>query len=186
MDSTWSGAIIYEWIEETNNYGLISYGPSVAATATGTNIVDGFTRGGTPTPISPDFDNLSTQWASASPTSTSSADYSPSNSAPSCPAYTSGLWEVSGNVALPTLGDAASVSGSGSGSTTASATSSGSGSGSSGTTKSTGSGSGSATGGSASSTSKSSAATARPVRGSWVQVAGSFVVVPALAGLAAL
>ena len=26
MDGTWSGAIVYEWIEETNNYGLINYG----------------------------------------------------------------------------------------------------------------------------------------------------------------
>lgn len=26
MTDTWSGAIVYEWIEEENNYGLISYG----------------------------------------------------------------------------------------------------------------------------------------------------------------
>jgi len=104
MDGTWSGAIIYEWIEETNNYGLISYGPSVAATATGAGIYDGYTRTGTPTPISPDFDNLSNQWKTLSPTGVSASAYSASLSAPACPAYTSGLWEVSGNVALPTLG----------------------------------------------------------------------------------
>ena len=28
MSNTWSGAIIYEWIEEANSYGLISYGMS--------------------------------------------------------------------------------------------------------------------------------------------------------------
>ena len=26
MSNTWSGAIVYEWIEEANSYGLISYG----------------------------------------------------------------------------------------------------------------------------------------------------------------
>ena len=29
MVGTWSGAIIYEWIQELNNYGLVEYGPSV-------------------------------------------------------------------------------------------------------------------------------------------------------------
>lgn len=104
MVNTWSGAIIYEWIEETNNYGLISYGPSVAATATAAGVVDGFTRTGTPTPITPDFPNLSSQWATLSPTGISMSDYTPSNSPPACPPYTSGAWEVNGNVPLPTIG----------------------------------------------------------------------------------
>jgi len=38
MSGTWSGAIIYEWIEEANDYGLISYGPAVDATVTGANV----------------------------------------------------------------------------------------------------------------------------------------------------
>lgn len=38
MSETWSGSIIYEWIQEANDYGLISYGPSVAPTATGSDI----------------------------------------------------------------------------------------------------------------------------------------------------
>jgi len=102
MSPYWSGAIIYEWLQEANNYGLISYGPQVAATAT--NAPDGFTRSGTPTPISPDFNNLSNHWATLTPTGVAQSAYSPSNSAPSCPAYTSSLWAVNGNVALPTLG----------------------------------------------------------------------------------
>lgn len=102
MNPYWSGAIIYEWLEEANDYGLISYGPSTVATAT--NAPDGFTRTGTPTPISPDFDNLSNHWATLTPTGVSASAYSASNSAPSCPAFTSSLWEVNGDVALPTLG----------------------------------------------------------------------------------
>ncbi|CZT20910.1 related to beta (1-3) glucanosyltransferase [Ramularia collo-cygni] len=104
MMNTWSGAIIYEWIEETNNYGLISYGPKPADGATGANIVAGFTRAGTPTPVSPDFENLKSQWATLAPTGVSSAAYSPSLSPPACPSSTSGLWNVDGNVPLPTVG----------------------------------------------------------------------------------
>ncbi|KAF1349788.1 glycoside hydrolase family 72 protein [Delphinella strobiligena] len=104
MSPSWSGAIIYEWIEESNDYGLISYGPAVSATATASGVYDGYTRTGTPTPISPDFFNLSTQWASLTPTGVSSSAYTTSNTAPSCPAFTSSLWEVNGDVALPTLG----------------------------------------------------------------------------------
>lgn len=105
MEGTWSGAIIYEWIEETNNYGLISYGPSVAPTATGVGIVGGYTVTGTPTPISPDFDNLSSQWATLSPSGVSVNAYNPTTHVLACPSYTSSLWEVSGNVPLPTLGE---------------------------------------------------------------------------------
>ena len=103
MSGTWSGAIIYEWIEEANDYGLISYGPSVAATATNAP-PDGYTRSGTPTPVSPDFSNLSNQWKTLSPSGVKASAYSPSLSPPACPASTSGLWNVNGNVALPTLG----------------------------------------------------------------------------------
>ncbi|KAG9820875.1 glycoside hydrolase family 72 protein, partial [Aureobasidium melanogenum] len=82
MSPYWSGVIIYEWIQETNDYGLVSYGAEVAATATQANVVDGFTRTGTPTPISPDFYNLSNQWKTLTPSSVSEAAYTPSNSAP--------------------------------------------------------------------------------------------------------
>lgn len=133
--------VLSRWIQETNDYGLISYGPQVAATATQANVVDGFTRTGTPTPISPDFYNLSNQWKTLTPSSVSEAAYTPSNSAPSCPAYTSGAWEVSGNVALPTIGQTYNAQAANSGSATSGASGTQTGSRSTGT----GSGSGSAT-----------------------------------------
>jgi len=102
--SDWSGAIIYEWIQEQNDYGLISYGEPADPTATGGNVVAGFTRAGTPTPISPDFENLSNHWKTLNPTGVSMDAYSPSNSPPPCPAFTEGMWVVSENAALPTVG----------------------------------------------------------------------------------
>jgi len=123
MDGTWSGAIIYEWIEETNDYGLISYGPSVSnADATNTLVEDGYTRQGTPTPISPDFTNLKTHWATLNPTGVSLSAYT------DCPKSTSGGWAVDPSSALPTLGqtynkDAATADSTG----TATGTASGSG-----------------------------------------------------------
>ncbi|KAJ5516285.1 hypothetical protein N7527_007845 [Penicillium freii] len=108
MSDTWSGSIIYEWIEETNDYGLISYGPSVdAATATASSIEDGFTRKGTPTPVSPDFNNLKSQWATLHPTGVALSAYRKSASsltAIECPASTSGGWAVDPSSPLPTLG----------------------------------------------------------------------------------
>ena len=107
MSDTWSGSIIYEWIEEANDYGLISYGPPANPTMTAINVVGGYTRGGTPMTVSPDFDNLSAQWATLTPSGVSVNAYTPSETPPPCPAYTSGLWEVSGNVRLPTIGEKA-------------------------------------------------------------------------------
>ena len=111
MDGTWSGAIIYEWLEEANDYGLISYGPSVAAIAT--NAEGGFTRSGTPTPILPDYSNLKAQWGTLSPTGVMLSDYSASVShlsTPACPTSTSDGWLVNGNPALPTVGQAGVIS----------------------------------------------------------------------------
>ena len=43
MADQWSGAIIYEWIQEMNQYGLISYGPQLDASVNeGSSIVQGF------------------------------------------------------------------------------------------------------------------------------------------------
>jgi len=106
MVNDWSGAIVYEWIQEENNYGLISYGSKVDATATGAHIEGGFTRAGTPSPVSPDFDNLKSQWAAAKPTGVASSDYDPKKvSTRKCPSATATGWLVEGNVRLPTVGE---------------------------------------------------------------------------------
>ncbi|KAH8670136.1 glycoside hydrolase family 72 protein [Tricladium varicosporioides] len=104
MDSLWSGAIVYEWIEEANNYGLISYGPNVSATVTGSNIQGGYSRAGTPTPVSPDFSNLMSQWKTLSPTGVASSAYTASVTPPACPSSTAGGWLVNGDVKLPSVG----------------------------------------------------------------------------------
>ncbi|KAK5997883.1 Protein EPD1 [Cladobotryum mycophilum] len=109
MVNDWSGAIIYEWIQEENNYGIITYGPYLGdGTSSDPSVEGGFTRKGTPTPRNPDFDTLKTKWAGLHPTGVKKADYNPSSvSTRSCPTATlSGWWEVDGNVKLPTLGDA--------------------------------------------------------------------------------
>ncbi|KAF2151584.1 glycoside hydrolase family 72 protein [Myriangium duriaei CBS 260.36] len=107
MAPYWSGAIIYEWIQETNAYGLVTYGGNAQAVAP----ADGPTsvqRSGTPTPITPDFSNLKSAWSSATASSVSAAAYSPSLTNPPCPAYTTPGsttgWGINGDVALPTLG----------------------------------------------------------------------------------
>ncbi|KAB5586019.1 Glucanosyltransferase-domain-containing protein [Coniochaeta sp. 2T2.1] len=106
MVNDWSGSLIYEWIEEMNHYGLVSYGPKVDPTVTGSNIEDGFTRKGTPTPVSPDFTNLKNIWATITPTGIASSDYDPNHvSTRACPTSTEGGWQVDGNVKLPTLGE---------------------------------------------------------------------------------
>lgn len=103
MADTWSGSIVYEWIEEANNYGLISYGPKVDPTVS-TEALDGFPRSGTPTPISPDFSNLKSQWATLTPSGVKESEYTPSNTPPECPAMTSSVWDVDGKSPLPTVG----------------------------------------------------------------------------------
>lgn len=102
MNNLWSGAIIYEWIEEANNYGLISYGPPQGE-KTGANIEDGFLRKGTPTPVQPDFSNLQAVWKTNNPTGTAKSAYNPKLTAPSCPKSTAGGWLLDGDVPLPTI-----------------------------------------------------------------------------------
>jgi hypothetical protein len=114
MNTLWSGAIIYEWIEEANNYGLISYGPPVSATAVASGIEGGFSRTGTPTPVTPDFTNLQSQWSTLTPTGVASSAYNPSTlTPPACPSSTAGGWLVDGDVQLPSIGQTLQVSTSG-------------------------------------------------------------------------
>ncbi|KAG6016779.1 hypothetical protein E4U54_000462 [Claviceps lovelessii] len=105
MINDWSGSIVYEWIQEQNNYGLISYGPKVDASLQLENVFDGFTRKGTPTPINPDFNNLKTKWANIHPTGVMKKDYDANKvSTRPCPTSTAdGWWRVNGNVKLPVL-----------------------------------------------------------------------------------
>ena len=106
MSDTWSGAIIYEWIEETNDYGLISYGPTVDP-ASNTDALEGYPRTGTPSPVSPDFSNLQNQWATLTPTGVKLSDYRASTGQlkpPACPTSTADGWVVNGNAELPRLG----------------------------------------------------------------------------------
>lgn len=107
MVGDWSGVIVYEWIQEQNNYGIISYGPQLDdVTKNDDEVFDGFTRKGTPTPKSPDFQNLKTRWEAIKPTGVKKADYDPKDvSTRACPTSTEGgWWQVAGNVALPSIG----------------------------------------------------------------------------------
>lgn len=107
MAGTWSGSIVYEWIEETNDYGMISYGPPTDKNVMTIDLIeDGFTRKGTPTPVLPDFDNLKSQWATLSPTGVPLSEYIMSTTSmphPQCPEPSLG-WSVEANSPLPTLG----------------------------------------------------------------------------------
>ncbi|RDW68251.1 1,3-beta-glucanosyltransferase-3 [Coleophoma crateriformis] len=105
MSGTWSGAIIYEWINETNAYGLIEYGQDVSPTVVASGVVAGISVTGTPTPVAPDFTNLQNQWATLTPTGVKSSAYVTSTlTPPACPSSTSSGWLVQGDVALPTIG----------------------------------------------------------------------------------
>ncbi|CAI6229042.1 unnamed protein product [Periconia digitata] len=103
MTSVWSGAIIYEWIQEANNYGIVSYGDKVDP-ASPSAPPDGFPRSGTPIPRKPDFENLSNRWKTLSPTGVKASEYNPTLTPPPCPAFTSGAWEVDPKSNLPSLG----------------------------------------------------------------------------------
>lgn len=109
MVDDWSGSIIYEWLQEQNNYGIVSYGaPVEAAGQSGGAAFNDFSRKGSPTPRNPDFENLKAKWASNQPTGVRKADYNTATiSTRRCPASTAGgWWQVDGNVELPRLGSA--------------------------------------------------------------------------------
>lgn len=74
MTEVFSGGIVYEWFMGANEYGLVSIdGDSVFPY--------------------PDFTSLRDQIKSISPSTTTRADYNPSNTAPACPSVAS-TWEA--------------------------------------------------------------------------------------------
>lgn len=87
MTGVFSGGIVYEYFEETNDYGLVTVeGTSVSTLA--------------------DYNAWSTRIHSASPTSINSASYTPSNTARSCPA-TGSTWMAVATPLPPPPSDAA-------------------------------------------------------------------------------
>lgn len=101
MVDDWSGAIVYEWIQEGNSYGLVSYGPTAAPSGGG----DPFPRSGTPLPVTPDFGNLKAQWATLTPTGIQSSAFDVASlSTRACPSSSASGWLVDGDVPLPTVG----------------------------------------------------------------------------------
>jgi len=126
MNELWAGAIIYEWIEEANTYGLIEYGPNVSATVVAADVQGGYSRAGTPTPVLPDFTNLKSQWATLHPAGIASSNYSPTLTPPACPSSTAGGWLVDGDVKLPSVGQTQQLSTTGASPTTETGTPTGS------------------------------------------------------------
>ncbi|KAL8929406.1 MAG: hypothetical protein Q9172_000457 [Xanthocarpia lactea] len=99
MNDKWSGSIIYEWVEQVNEYGIIYYESietSTVFSGTGTSAAL------TPTPISPDFYGLQSQWNTLTPTGIAKLEYEPTYSLISCSALaTSGF--SAATAPLPTI-----------------------------------------------------------------------------------
>ncbi|KAJ5811465.1 hypothetical protein N7474_007766 [Penicillium riverlandense] len=85
MEDEWSGAIIYEWGQDSNSYGLVSY-PS----QTGSLPL-------TPSPLS-DYSYLKSQWASVTTNTNAPSTFS----TPACPTSQQ-YWTIGANAALPTI-----------------------------------------------------------------------------------
>ncbi|KAI9644967.1 hypothetical protein NHQ30_007002 [Ciborinia camelliae] len=90
MSGTWSGAIIYEWVNEGNDYGIVDYKDTE--------------YGGVPIPMEPEFPTLKNIWESVRPNGVNQSDYKPQKPTPVCPPRVKGGWAVDGDVPLPTLG----------------------------------------------------------------------------------
>ncbi|KAF9729556.1 hypothetical protein PMIN06_012438 [Paraphaeosphaeria minitans] len=103
MMDNWSGSIVYEWINEANEYGIVSYGDKVDPASPGAP-PDGFPRSGTPTPMTPEFPNLSSRWKTLTPSGVKASAYNPTLTPPPCPAFTSNVWEVDAKSEMPSIG----------------------------------------------------------------------------------
>jgi 1,3-beta-glucanosyltransferase GAS1 len=94
MTPVLSGAFVYEWVQEANDYGIITYPDRTLQDGLNVSV-------GSPVPMQPEFNNLKSQWVAASPVGVSMAAYTPTNTDPACPAVTAGTWEIDANLALP-------------------------------------------------------------------------------------
>ncbi|SCU90292.1 LAMI_0E01442g1_1 [Lachancea mirantina] len=88
MSSVFSGGLVYEYSNESNNYGLVDIDNSTSVTKL------------------QDFENLKNQYAKVSDP-TGNGGYSSSNNYSSCPSYQSGTWEA--NNTLPAMPSQASI-----------------------------------------------------------------------------
>ncbi|KAL8904329.1 MAG: hypothetical protein Q9207_003340 [Kuettlingeria erythrocarpa] len=99
MIDRWSGAVLYEWREHSNSYGIVSYEFKTSAISfTGTGTRPAYK----PTPISPDFQSLQSHWNTLTPTGTPSSDYTPTYTKKSCPT-SDDSWSVAAAAQLPTI-----------------------------------------------------------------------------------
>ncbi|KAL9618845.1 MAG: hypothetical protein Q9160_006504 [Pyrenula sp. 1 TL-2023] len=118
MSDTWSGSIIYEYVQEANDFGLVSYGPPTAPVAASNGLetcahndsswsadeVSFYRYSNNPEPIQPDYDNLKSQWAKVSPKGVSQSAYDTATVKPvACPPQDA-TWTIDPSAALPTLG----------------------------------------------------------------------------------
>jgi len=93
MTPVLSGAIVYEWTQEANNYGIITYPDNAIQNNVPVPI-------GSPIPMQPEFNNLKAVWASVSPSSVAMSAYTPTATTMACPAVTAG-WPIDPSGALP-------------------------------------------------------------------------------------
>ncbi|KAH3901027.1 1,3-beta-glucanosyltransferase SCDLUD_002497 [Saccharomycodes ludwigii] len=90
MSGVFSGGLVYEYTNETNNYGLVQIDPDNSTNVT----------------ILQDFTNLQKQYASVENPS-GDGGYSDSYNYSTCPSYEEGTWEV--NITIPEMPTAASI-----------------------------------------------------------------------------
>ncbi|KAL8748707.1 MAG: hypothetical protein Q9184_007138, partial [Pyrenodesmia sp. 2 TL-2023] len=99
MNDRWSGAVLYQWREQSNSYGIVSYNFKTSAVSfTDTATLPAYK----PTPISPDFQSLQSHWNTLTPTGTPSSDYTPTYTKVSCPTSDES-WSVAAAAELPTI-----------------------------------------------------------------------------------
>lgn len=100
MNSVWSGGMAYEWIQEENDYGIVTYAAPPQPDSVST-----------PIPISPDFNELQSRFATLAPSGVALSDYKKQTatvSLPPCP-KSSAEWALNPDAHLPTLGSRVAV-----------------------------------------------------------------------------